>query len=395
MLKVPHGTKWLNLRGEGYLRRWLASSLALLLGIVLLSGCSPVIVTRTSGSQPQPETYVEQLDEDLMDPPAFNDRLESEPVFGTGIVALISIPDGYRLTIRGSVQPYLRVEDNLLVVDLPGAQLAQWIALPPGVTAERVEPEAVIDLLAGTNGLNATIPNRMSSGGVRLTLPATNNPYALYRMDRETLDLRMLPPGLAGKRIVIDPGHGGDEPGASSPGGYPEKAINLAVAMLLKPMLEASGADVLMTRTEDTRAVTTGASAIPFAGNSLLRADLAERANLSNRSGADLFLSIHANGGPVGMEGIETFWTLRNLNASRSLILAGLIQQEMVRAYGFTDRGVKQRAFNVVRTAEAPAALAEVGFLTHPQEAVVLMSASGQSQIAGALHRALERYFGG
>jgi len=378
------------------MRRLLAASLATsIVGIALLSGCSPVGVTSRSGIQPRPQVIAEHPEEHLMDPHAFVDPAESAPFLGTGLVAMVPILNGYRLTIRGSVQPYVRVENNQLVVDLPGANMAERIMLPAGVTAVRVESETVIDPLAGSNALNATIPTRMPAGGVRVTLPVTSHPYAFYRLDRETVELRILSPGLAGKVIVIDPGHGGDEPGASGPGGYPEKSVNLAVALLLRPMLEASGAEVIMTRTTDTRAVPAGSTASPFTGTSLLRADLGERANISNRAGADLFLSIHSNGGPLGMGGIETFWALRNLNASRSQALARVVQQEMVRAYGFPDRGIKQRAFNVIRNAEAPAVLAELGFLTHPQEAAVLISASGQAQIARALFRALERYFGG
>jgi len=378
-------------------RRWMASPLAALLAIALVSGCAPAKVTHRAEAdrQEQREIQVDSADMHQMDPHALVDPLPAEPFFGTGLAALIPISNGYRLTIRGSIRPFAREENGSLIVDLPGSHMSERLALPPGVTAERVEPEVVIDPLAGTNGLQATIPARMPTGGVRLTLPAPKNAFAFYRVDNETLELRFLSPGLTGKRIVIDPGHGADEPGASGPGGYPEKAVNLAVALLLQPLLEASGAEVLMTRTADTRAIGSDTSNFtsPFPGNSVLRADLAARSNLSNRSGADLFLSIHANGGPLGMGGIETFWTVRNLNANRSLHLARLVQQEMVRAYGFPDRGVKQRAFNVVRNAEAPAVLAELGFMTLPHEAAVLMSASGQAQIAKALHRALERYF--
>lgn len=370
------------------MRRLTGSILLLLIGLVLLSGCGRSAARAQGAATPTEEVT------------PTGGAVDNSPapiqLAGTGLVGLTPLPEGgYRLSIRGFTQPYLRLEDGALVVDLPGLELAEGISLPPAVTAELVAPEAVIDARAGTNGLDATIPTRMPRGGVRLTLPAPTGPYALYRVDGSTIDLRFHAPGLAGKVIVIDPGHGAEETGAIGPGGYPEKDVNLAVGLLLRPMLEAAGVEVIMTRTEDTRSVQPGAGGSPFAEATSLRNDLMARANISNRAGADLFLSIHANGGPADMGGIETFWAIRNLNASRSQELGWLVQEEMLEAYGWVNRGTKQRGFNVIRNSEAPAVLAELGFLTLPQEGQVLITQWGQEQGALALYRAIARFFAG
>lgn len=370
-------------------------TLALTLGLLLIVGCARNAGPGGGGeSGARLDSQHGGVAEPTAEPPAAERAAPgsgAHPQSGAaGLVGVARIADGYRLSLRGTIQPFLRLEDGALVVDLPGARLSDGITLPPGVGARWVEPEAVIDPLAGGRDLNATIPTRMPAGGVRLTLPSPGGPYALYRHDANHLDLRIRPPGLAGKRIVIDPGHGAEEIGAVGPGNYPEKTVNLEVALRLRPLLEAAGAEVIMTRTADTRAIRPEAAA---SGISVLRLDLTEWGSISNRTGADLFLSIHANGGPAGQRGSETYWTLRNLNASRSQTLARLVQEELGRTYGFPDRGAKQRAFNVVRTAEAPAVLVELGFLTDPGEGGLLTSAAGQEQGARALFRAIERFF--
>lgn len=158
-------------------------------------------------------------------------------------------------------------------------------------------------------------------------------------------------------------------------------------------MLEAAGARVIMTRTDDARVLDPELAAALSTYAERDRADLHTRTEISNAHGADLFLSIHGNAGSSGERGVETFWATRNLNASRSVDLAQLVQEELLQALGFPNRGVKQRGFYVIWHTAAPAVLAELGFLTHAAEAQHLISEQGQQAAAAALFRAIEQFF--
>ena len=161
---------------------------------------------------------------------------------------------------------------------------------------------------------------------------------------------------VGNRRVVIDPGHGGSDPGAASAAGIQEKTINLMVAQHVRRMLEGAGVEVIMTLDSD-RTLT-----------------LAERAAITNRARADCIVSIHANASgsadPQGRaHGIETY-ALPGGTAKR---LADLLQQFMVAVTGALDRGVRtNRAFYMLRKTQPPAALVEMGYLSNVAEAARL-----------------------
>lgn len=308
----------------------------------------------------QPDVQVlEQTDSRLL--------LELRPVLrGVGL----RFEDGnaiYRLGVDGYVRPGLEVAGGGrdVVVSLPGARLATH-ELPPYLRAE-----------AG-------------DGGVRLHIPSVRS-YAVKRV-AGGLDVLFYRPGLAGKRILLDPGHGGPEPGAVGAGGLAEKDVNLDVALRLQPLLEKLGARVTLTRSGDTRALPGDRAAFLPEGD-LPRADLEWRARLANDQQVDVFLSIHSNSGTGNMSGTETYYSSGNLNAGRSQALARAVQAEVVRALGRRDRGVREAIYYVVRYADAPAALAELAFLSHPEEGRLLAAAAFRQQAAQALAGALQRFF--
>jgi N-acetylmuramoyl-L-alanine amidase len=311
--------------------------------------------------------------------------------FRPAVTAAATTGQGWKLAYTGNLRPVLRSEEGALVLDLPGAVWSA--ALPEGVKLEEAAPEEGAPQPQMTS-TTAQVPTRMPAGGVRLRLaPANSHPYALYRPIPGEIELRFLPPGLTGKVIVVDAGHGGAETGAVGPAGTLEKNVNLAVALKLQPLLEAAGARVIMTRTADTQVLPPDQAGVATSEQERVQLDLAARSALANRSGADLYISIHANGGPPGDGGTEVFWAVNNLNAASSRHLADLAQEELLSALGLVDRGAKQRPFNVIRMSEAPAVLVELGFMTNAREERLLASAEGQDAAARALLRAIERYF--
>jgi len=213
-------------------------------------------------------------------------------------------------------------------------------------------------------------------------------------------------------KIILDPGHGGKDPGAIGPTGLKEKEITLSVAEKLEKMLEDQlGAKVYLTRSKDRF--------IP----------LDERTEIANQLGGNIFVSIHANAGfNRRAKGVETFFNSRyayNKEAkevaarenisfasedvpvgikrilwdmvqdryrSESNRLSHIIQEELCKAIGLEDRGVKSAPFYVLRGAAMPATLVEVCFISNPWEEKSLRSDDFKEKIAWGIFNGIKRY---
>jgi len=243
------------------------------------------------------------------------------------------------------------------------------------------------------------------TGEAKAVKPPTVNGRGGFSLSRQL--------GLGVARIVIDPGHGGYDPGAMNDG-VSEADVVLDVAMRLERLLvQQPGVEVVLTRR----------------GN--VYVPLEERTAMANRAGADLFLSIHANASEDDRaRGIETYFlnfapnpaaeaiaarenaasarTMRQLpdivkaialnnKIDESRDFASLVQSAMMerlkRGNGnVKDLGVKQAPFMVLIGATMPSILAEISFLTNPQEAVLLRGTPYRQQIAEALFNGIMRY---
>jgi N-acetylmuramoyl-L-alanine amidase len=223
----------------------------------------------------------------------------------------------------------------------------------------------------------------------------------------------------AGPVIVLDPGHGGGQEGASSPDGQLEKNVALALARRLKGELErVLHATVLLTRERDALV------------------QLPDRVSAANRRQPDLFLSLHANSMPTQRqralnEGIETYFLSASASgedarkvAARenaeaggqprgaagdtlSFILADLqrseahtdssrlayaVHEALIADTGAVDRGVQQAPFYVLMGLDAPAVLLELGFLSHPEEGRRLTDPGYQQKLAAAITAGVKKF---
>jgi N-acetylmuramoyl-L-alanine amidase len=311
----------------------------------------------------------------------------------------------------------------------------------PGRTLTVVgRPPAPSPLIAGTmaegnllriflhGGADAAEPYRVSRGG--------RTQVVLDVSERSTRSVAPAPPVTAandGFKVVIDPGHGGAESGAVGPAGTLEKDLTLAIARLLRSRLEGRlPARIVLTRDDDSSL------------------DLVSRTALANQNQADLFLSIHLNSVAAGgARGAETYildaaasdaraeaaaefenraepagnpggeaaassvepasgddsgssqldlqlilWDLaQTRHLAESLRLATFIQQELNQALELRDRGVKQAPFTVLTGAHMPAALVELGFLSHPDEEARLRDPAYRGELVDALVDAIVRYW--
>jgi N-acetylmuramoyl-L-alanine amidase len=178
---------------------------------------------------------------------------------------------------------------------------------------------------------------------------------------------------LAGKRLVIDPGHGGKDSGAKGCG-LQEKDITLLVATDLITKLTEAGALAFLTRDRDVF--------IP----------LPERPRLATVLGADAFVSIHCNAGdrPNQGHGTEAYYY-----TPQSLLLADMLQDSLVAGLGRRDNGVRQRHFAVLWRSPTPSSLVELMYIDCTGEGQLLCRPAVQQAAAQALFEALRAYFEG
>ncbi|XOQ25023.1 MAG: N-acetylmuramoyl-L-alanine amidase LytC [Mitsuokella multacida] len=191
--------------------------------------------------------------------------------------------------------------------------------------------------------------------------------------------------GVKGHSIVIDPGHGGSDTGAVGPTGVTEASVTLGVSKDLQSILENSGARVTMTRTTDRDVYG------PYATD---RQELQARVNVGEYTpGAEIFVSIHCNAfSNPASNGMETYYYAGSANGER---LATLVNEELDKAEGLFNRGVKTANFYVIKHSSMPATLAELAFITNPQEEHLLANSQYQMKLAKAIARAIGRYFSG
>ena len=173
--------------------------------------------------------------------------------------------------------------------------------------------------------------------------------------------------------VVLDPGHGGYDNGAKAVRGLPEKMLTLDVARRVKPLLEARGYHVVMTRTTDVF--------IP----------LGNRTGISNAHTDAAFVSIHFNSAPRrAANGVETYYY-----NPRSAPLASNILREIASCYGSHSRGTKYARYYVLHHNERPATLLELGFVSNAQENSLLQDPAVRQRLAERIAAGIAKGHGG
>jgi N-acetylmuramoyl-L-alanine amidase len=224
-----------------------------------------------------------------------------------------------------------------------------------------------------------------------------------FSRDRATLDV-----------VVVDPGHGGTNRGSLGSAGFLEKEFNLQLARRLRQALEAQGMEVIMTRNDD------------------ISVPIETRTEVANSTGADLFISLHANGFiSQSARGFEVYFlspavdeearfvaatenaaiepaaiisesndevafilwdTAQNEFVAESSYLAQIVNEELARVLNIPNRGVKQADFSVLTGAYLPGILVEAAFITNPQEEAMLQDEAFQDKVVSAIVAAISRF---
>lgn len=239
--------------------------------------------------------------------------------------------------------------------------------------------------------------------GLRLSFPVAKGGY-ISQLDADKairpLVFAQKPAAKKITTICLDAGHGGKDVGYKIGWLFPryEKTYTLALALELKQQLQKVGFNVILTRDKDTYP------------------QLAERAEIANRRGADLFVVLHFNcftGNASTVQGPETYCMTpvgaassndsagagagsRSYPANRveekSLLLAYQVQRALVKNLGATDRSVRRARYEVMRLAEMPTAYIEGGYMSHPTEGKKIFDPKYRQQMAAAIVKGIVNY---
>lgn len=254
--------------------------------------------------------------------------------------------------------------------------------------------------LSGSAGSSASSAGGASSGGSNIDFERGRNPSGEVETtegsdEASSAGAASVParprsqssaaPGIDGKRIVLDPGHGGSDTGAIGPTGVTEKSIALRIAKRLKTLLEAEGAEVILTRTEDTEVSPKKAKATDVE-------ELQARCDIANQNSADIFLSIHldAFSGPEAHGTTGYYYEMGSADSTR---LADCVKRGVLRRLGTLDRGTKPCAFYVCRHTDMPAMLLETAFVSNPREEQMMNSEEGVENAAQGIAAGIAEYF--
>ena len=182
------------------------------------------------------------------------------------------------------------------------------------------------------------------------------------------------------KKVCIDPGHGGTDSGAVGQKEKKKKDVVLQIGLLVKAALERNNIDVVMTRTAD------------IASGKLV---IADRCKIANSANVDYLVSIHANadGDRDDKTGFGTE-TWAYSTTSTGYPLAKAVQRELIAANGLTDRGVKVKAWDILKGTKAPAILVETAFINNTAEERLLTDAAFQRLTAEAIAKGIVQQLG-
>lgn len=178
--------------------------------------------------------------------------------------------------------------------------------------------------------------------------------------------------------VILDPGHGGSDPGKIGTTGVLEKDINLTIALRVKTLLELADIEVLMTRTTDTD-LSSGTSNKKVS-------DLKNRVDFIQKSNASLVVSIHQNSFPSpSVEGAQCFYFTHSPEGEQ---LAALLQQQIISSTNqIKIREIKRNEdYYLLKNSPLTTVIVECGFLSNPKEETLLTSQDYQEQMAWAIH---------
>lgn len=194
---------------------------------------------------------------------------------------------------------------------------------------------------------------------------------------------------VTSKTIVIDAGHGGEDGGAVSSNGVSEADINLSIALKVQNLLEQSGANVVLTRSDENAIYDLDKKTLREKKNS----DIKNRVVIGNSSSADIFVSIHLN--KIAQSQYYGWQTFFKDGSEEGKKLATCIQNNLNEAIQRENKRVPLKISNIyiIKNVEIPTTIVECGFLSNPEEEKLLQTDDYQNKLAWGIYNGIMDYF--
>ena len=325
--------------------------------------------------------------------------LRSTPI-DKGLNRLQHLQSGIELEAVGEYKNFYKVilgRDNIAWVDKSQVKISDKKQLHEGLVRnlEYNTDKIGETFIINTDGVRLPYILSETTNGLDLIIYNMNsdiNPYGVYEFsiahdgnlsgyssaynDKNELVIKVnkTHKKLKELKITIDAGHGGREYGATGCLGHKEKDINLKIAQKLKTLLQARGANIIMTRMDDRDV------------------SLNDRIKIANDNNAEIFISIHANALRDSLLDKEIRGTEVYYFYPQAKKLAKNILNSIVKETGTKDNGVKGESFAVVRNTNAVSILVEIGYIIDPEDNALLINNEFQDDVAKAIVTGLENY---
>ncbi|MGA1355845.1 MAG: N-acetylmuramoyl-L-alanine amidase [Prochlorothrix sp.] len=377
--------------------RWRAS-FSNLGGVILLPQERPTPLASQPGRRP---STANQPTPPLLQPPSQSNSPAAAPNVAqiqgvsldlTGTQLLIQSDRPLQFNAQPEGGEYrVRLFPARLGANVQGPQLGTNSLLQQ-VRIRQDDAQTVSLFLEPAPGVQIDVPRAINSQVLSLTLrgarsipvPAPNNPITSPTTPTPPYNPPLNPPGPTSPIslptvpqgrfvVVLDPGHGGRDPGAVGRGGLQEKQVIFPIAQEVAALLTQQGIRVVMTRYDDREV------------------DLEPRVQVAEQSNATVFVSIHANAISLDrpeVNGVETYHS----GSPEGRRLAQTIHQSLLENLPTRDRQVREARFYVIRRTSMPAALVEVGFVTGAEDAPRLADPAYRSRVAAAIAQGILRY---
>ncbi len=331
--------------------------------------------------------------------PDVND-VENNNETGTDTIESVQLSDnGTELLIKGGQKSSVTTGwdrgSAMFRISINNAKLAPQasrVNLPPnspvlGLRVQSGTLNNVIILVQPASGVRIGQPNRTNNGMLSLPIERTSqvrSPIGLPPLDQggsnHLPDPNAKPENNPRPRrttpngkllVMIDPGHGGKDPGAIGIAGVQEKDIILPISVRIAKILQENGVETVLTRDADYFVTLPG------------------RVEMAQRTGADIFVSIHANSAGLNrpeVSGLETYYYDSGLELART------VHNKILQNVNVKDRRVRKARFYVLRKNSIPSILVELGYLTGEEDVANLQRSTYQNQMAQAIAQGILQY---
>jgi N-acetylmuramoyl-L-alanine amidase len=314
--------------------------------------------------------------------------IQSVELANNGTQLLIRADQGVRATSTWDARA------NVYQITIPGARLADEVKGPQleatsplsQVLLRQQNSRTVVILVKPSTGTQIRELNQLNDQLLAVQLQQTRPvtpPISSIPVPPPDRTSPVLPPATSNPPVpfprvpngriivVVDPGHGGPDPGAIGIGGLRETNIVLPIAQQVATLLEQQGIQAVLTRTGE------------------YDLDLPPRVAMAERMNANVFVSIHANSISLSRTDISGLETYYYSNGQR---LARTIHNSILQSIDIRDRGVRTARFYVLRKTSMPSVLVEVGFVTGREDSAKLSDPAYRSQMAQAIARGILQY---